>query len=179
MRKIAILVVLAAGGAAQAQVTTSPWFSPPLIFQENFDSIGPGSYPFVGVFGVPATAYAPTAGGWLDVAPPVTPNPPAFSVANTMIGVNSAIGIRTLIPMRRFGAYFRTNVNTAGLANTNAKIVFYDQAGNVIGGAGINLSPVWTQFAWQTVPRWHRVEIYGAPFGPGGVEIDSMWIRPI
>lgn len=178
MRKCCFLLALAAVGAAQAQVTPSAWFSPPLIFQENFDTIPSGPYLAVGVLGFPAFAYRTTPGGWLSVAPPVGPNPPAFSPANTMMGVNSGVGIQIIAPMRRFGGYFRTNINTAGLANTNAKIVFYSQSGNVIGSVGINLSPVWTQFAWQTNPRWTHVEIYGGPFGPGGVEMDSVWVRP-
>jgi len=178
MRKLYVALTLAIAGAAHAQVTTSPWFSPPPVFQEDFDSIGAGSYLGIAIFGFPAAAYAPMAGGWLDIAPPVFPNPPAFSALNTIIGVNSPIAIRVGVPMRRFGGYFRTNVNSAGLANTNAKLVFYDQANNVIGGAAINLGPTWTQFAWQTVPKWHRVEIYGGPFGPGGVELDSIWVRP-
>lgn len=179
MRKFCIPLVLAAAGAAQAQVSPSAWFTPPPVFQEDFDSITAGSYPNVGVFGFPAMAYSPIAGGWLDVAPPVFPNPPAFSPANTMIGVGTGVGYKVVIPMRRFGGYFRANINTAGVINTNVRFIFFDQAGNIIGGVSANLSPFWTQMAWQTVPKWSRVEIYGAPFGPGGVEMDNVWVRPV
>jgi hypothetical protein len=178
MRKYCFALLLAATGAAQAQVTTSAWFTPPPVFQENFDSILPGSYTNVGVFGFPAVAYRTTAGGWLDVGPPIFPNPPAFSPLNTIIGVNSGVGYKVSLPMRRFGGYFRSNVNSAGVANTSARLLFFDQAGNLIGAVTINLGPVWTQFAWQTVPKWRRVEVYGAPFGIGGVEMDSVWVRP-
>jgi hypothetical protein len=179
MRKYLVATLLALTGAVQAQVFVSPWFTPPPPFQEDFDAIPPGSYASAGLFGFPAGAYTPTAGGWLNIAPPVFPNPPAFSASNTIMGVASGVGIKVGIPMRRFGGYFRTNVNSAGLANTLARLIFFDAQGNVIGVATINLSPVWTQFAWQTFPRWHHVEVYGAPFGPGGVEMDSIWVRPI
>jgi hypothetical protein len=178
MRKLLLLFFVATAGAAHAQVFTSPWFSPPAPFQENFDSITAGTYTGVSIFSFPAAAYATTAGGFLQIGPPITSNPPAFSLANTIIGVNSGVGYKVAFPMKRFGGYFRTNVNSAGTANTNARLIFYDAAGNVIGFASINLGPTWTQFTWQTVPKWSRVEVYGAPFGPGGVEMDSIWVRP-
>ena len=182
MRKLILFALFAVATASYAQVTVIPTGPFPTAAQmmEDFDSIAAGSYTSAPVWTSPiaGNVYALNPGGWLDIQPPVFPQPPAFSPPNTCVGVGSDIGITVAPIMRRFGAWFRNSPNSAGVAPTFAKVVFVDSTGVVVGSVGIPLTNTWVWHGWKVNPKFHEVDIYGSA-GPGGVEIDDMEVKPV
>ncbi len=160
--------------AAHAQVTPAPFFFTPPVMQEGFDTTIAGLYTTMPVFGVPASASAIGTGGMLVVSP----YPGVVSLPHLMYGRGVDVEIRTLIPMRRFGGYFRSGF--FGLFSTTAEFRFYDASNVLIGTPQI--VPMTAALSWvgfTTVPKWNRVEIYGnVPGIPGLVGMDSLRIRP-
>jgi hypothetical protein len=146
---------------------------------ENFDAIPAGNYLSHSVFSAPAVAsvFALNPAGSLAIAPPVAPQPPAFSLANTCLGQGSDLGIKVLPVMRRFGAWFRNSPNSAGVAPTFAKLQFVDSTGVVVGTAGFALTNTWVWHGWKVNPKFFEIDIFGNA-GPGGVELDNIEVKP-
>lgn len=179
MRKIALLGLLGVSAASHAIVVAAPFFPTAASMRERFDTIPAGSYLATPVFSSPVIgfAYALNPPGTLTIGVP--PGPPAFTVPNTMYGSSTDIGIRVNPPMRRFGGFFRRAVNSAGVVSQVAKFVFYNGS-TVIGTQTVPLTNTWTWRGFRTIPQlWDHVEIYGAiPGFPGGVDVDSIRVRP-
>lgn len=174
MRKIFGLAFLAFAAASQAVVLPTGFFATPAIMQENFDTTATGVYNTLPVFGVPAVmARIGTAGGLV-----VRPYPGVNTAPNMIYGDNVDAQIKTLVPMRRFGGFFRSGI--VGVFSATATFRFYDAANNPIGSMTVPMSTTFTWFGFQTFPKWRRVEILGAvPGFPGLIGMDSLRIRPI
>jgi hypothetical protein len=182
MRKVVALLVVAAGAAAAHPIVIPVlFFGTPAIAQENFDAIPAGNYFGQNVFTPPVfgTVFmAPGGTGPLFIGPPPGFQPPPFSAPNTCFGQSSGIALRVGPNMRRFGAYFRNQPNSAGVAATMAKIAFFN--GNAfLGSQSFPLTNTWTWQGFMTVPqKFNRVEIYGNMASGSGVEMDDMRVRP-
>jgi len=174
MKKIAVFALgFLVVGAASAQVTPIPFFNTPVIFRENFDTMPTGNSNAFPGFGVPVLFQKFGGPGSLTV----TPYPGVNTFPNLMFGNNANVRITSLLPMRRFGGYFRTGF--VGAFSNFAKFIFYDAAGNVIGSQGVTLTTTMQWVGFVTVPQWRRVEIIGSIAAlPGIVGMDSLRIRP-
>jgi hypothetical protein len=180
MRKLALLSLLFVSAASQAIVVPIGFFATPPPARERFDTIAAGSYGATPIFSAPVLglAYALNSPNTLSIGVPF--GPPAFTPPHSMQGVMTDVGIRVNPPMRRFGGFFRSSASASGVVVTAAKFVFYNPNGVVIGTQTVNLSPVWTWHGFMALPqKYVRVEIYGnVPGFPGGVEMDSLRVRP-
>jgi hypothetical protein len=174
MKKLAVFAFVIAAGAIQAQVTPTTPFATPAIFQENFDSTAANTYSALSIFGTPATAQQIGAGAGLVVQP----YPGLISNPHLMVGNGVDIAINTTVPMRRFGAWFRSGF--FGVFSSAARVFFYDASNNLIGSPqSIILTSNFVWYGWTANPKWKRIEIYGVvPGFPGAVGLDSMTIRP-
>jgi hypothetical protein len=72
-----------------------------------------------------------------------------------------------------FGGYFGTNADASG---PDATARFYDETGNLIGDADIEIAPDcgWTWNGWEFDSGVAAVEIEGAVFGGAFVMMDAM-----
>jgi hypothetical protein len=173
MKKLALLAFATVAVAAQAQVTTSPSFTPPAIFQDDFDSIAAGTYNSLSVFGVPATMSRIGTGGSLVVRPWTGLNTPPHMIYGDNVNAQISVGP----PMKRFSGWFHSGI--IGVFSPQMSVRFFDASNSPIGGVTVNLTTTPQFFAWQTTPKWKRVEIYGTiPGFAGAVAIDSLSIQP-
>jgi hypothetical protein len=174
MKKLVALALIAATSVVSyATVTFTGPFAAPLILQETFDSITPSTYNTLPVFGVPAVATRIGTGGSLVVRPwPGVPSTP-----NMMYGDGVDVRIKTSIPMRRFGGFFRSGV--VGVFSSMATFVFYDASNTVIGSQSVPMTTSWQWVGFITNPKWKTVEIYGnVPGFAGAVAMDWLRMRP-
>jgi hypothetical protein len=173
MKKLALLAIAATAVAAQAQVTTSPSFTTFPFWQEDFDSVTAGTYNNLPVFGTPAVMSRIGTGGSLVVRPWPGLNTPPHMIYGDLVNAR----ITTSIPMMRFSGWFHSGIG--GVFSSMMTLRFFDVSGNPIGSVTVPLTTTPQFYAWQTSPKWRRVEIYGnIPLFPGFVGIDSLSIRP-
>jgi len=173
MKKSFVLGLLLVASASQAIVLPAAFFPTPPFLRENFDTTAVGVYNTLPVFGVPAVMNRIGTGGGLVVRP----YPGVNTVPNMLVGDNVDAEIISLIPMRRFGGFFRSGV--FGAFSSTATFRFYDVANNPIGTAVVPMTMGFTWVGWQTFPKWRRVEIIGSvPGFQGLVAMDSLRIRP-
>jgi hypothetical protein len=180
MRKLALLSLFCVTAASQAIVVPIPFFATPPPARERFDTITAGMYAGTPIFSSPVIgfAYALNPPNTLYIGVPF--GPPALTPPHSMQGVMTDVGIRVNPPMRRFGGFFRGSASASGVIVTAAKFVFYNQSGGVIGTQTVPLTSTWTWRGFMALPqKYVRVEIYGnVPGAPGGVEMDSIRVRP-
>jgi len=173
MKKIAVFALGLLVTAAHAVVLPIPFFATPAPLREGFDTTLVGNYNTLPVFGPLGTMTRIGTGGPLTVQSFIGAN----TVPNIIFGNNADARITLIVPMRRFGGYFRSAVG--GAFSPTATFKFYDAFNNPIGGMTLPMTSTFTWHGFITFPMWKRVEIYGAiPGYQGIVGIDSLRIRP-
>lgn len=173
MKKIAVFALALMITGAHALVFPTAFFATPLPLRENFDTTLVGPYNTLPVFGPLGNMSRIGTGGSLMVQSFIGAN----TAPNIIYGNNVDARITLLVPMRRFGGYFRSAVG--GAFSPTASFKFYDAFNNPIGGMTVPMTSTFTWHGFITFPMWKRVEIYGAiPGYQGIVGIDSLRIRP-
>jgi hypothetical protein len=172
MRKIALIMLATSAVTAHAIVVPTGPFAAPPAFQERFDTTTAGMYNALPVFGTPALAQRIGIGQMQ-----VGPYPWVNTVPHLLVGQRADVRITTLVPMRRFGGFF--NSGYFGVFSTSATFRFFDASNNFIGQQTVPMSTTMQFYAFQTFPKWRRVEIYGnVPGFAGCIGMDSLRIRP-
>lgn len=172
MKKTLVFALLTLAAASQAVIFPNAFFATPVPFRENFDSTIQGSYNSLPAFGTPALMSRIGTGGSLAVQPFVGAN----TVPHVLFGDQVDVRLQTLLPMRRFGGFFRAGV--LGVFSPTVSFRFFDAFNNPVGSATVPLTATFQWIGFQTFPKWRRVEIYGGiPGFPGAVAMDSLRIR--
>jgi hypothetical protein len=174
MKKIASVLALTVVAAMSNAVVTSCLTFPTFPFwTEKFDTITSGAYNTLSVFSGWGNASRIGSNGAMVVRP--IPAPP--SIPNVLYGDAVDIRIVTVVPMKRFGGFFKAA--PIGVMPTMVGFKFYDWTSTLIGTVAVPLTSTWQWIGWQTTPMWSRVEIYGnIPTFPGAVAMDTLTMRP-
>jgi hypothetical protein len=166
-----MLVVTALGAVVSANaalIAIGPFASPNL---ESFDALAPGAYGgFAGMAGFAGFSRVPVVNGLQVGGGAVLP---PLSAPNAMFGRGTNVMIRLQADRRKFGGYFR--VPNAGIAVTQARFIFRNAGGGIVGVA---VAPVnaaaWQWRGWDSTIPFRSIEIQGNGVLAGYVGMDLV-----